>query len=1746
MLRFCSILVVAAVAVVAAPGPGGASAPVVPGTLMIKFSAADDGAAKEAVLAALAPHGGDVLTSCWLPEYDGCVAALRAGGRTLAPAADACVTSLKQLYAASFDAGVDPAKLAAALARLPGVDYAEPRLVRRTLAIPDDPQFGNLGQDHFAFHNFPAGWDVSQGSADVVIAIVDSGVNYAHPDLAANAWTNPGEIPDNGIDDDGNGYIDDFFGWDFWASGSLFDAGQDNDPMEDASDHGTHVAGIAAAVTDNGIGVAGAGWNCRFMAVKAGGVQSSEDAIGFGFDGILYAAVNGAQVINCSWGGLARLQHEEEMVETAVALGAVIIAAAGNEASEAFLYPAAYPDVLSVGNVSRPTNRRYSTSNFGYWIDVMASGVSIKSTESNDGYGFKTGTSMSSPIVAGVAGLLRAHQPAWPASRVRAQLRGTAVSVDAENEPSMAHKSGNGRLDAQRALTLAIPGFRVVTAALEDAGGDRLVPGSSGFLRLNVVNDNAPSVNAMFSVESLTAGLVVPAGGVNVGTVATDAPATIDIPVQLLDDVDLAQTIEFIVTMTDSAVGYSDFVKIDISDLAIATFAVNRVETTMTSAGSIGYLDGLTGVGGVGFVPRQGEENSPGSVLFEGGLIIDADGIIVDRVRQSGTLSADFAPRTPFDVQIPGTVSAADGIGSFDSSAKPAAPPFDVTLESFAFDQPDVDQVVFLKYTIHNPSAAPLYNCFSGLFTDWDIGPNAFADSVAFSAGDSVMYAGVSNDPTLPSVAVVPMGALYSLFAVDNSHDGAEDPLNFGIYHDGDTNANGFTDEEKSWALHARFDKTAIALADISTVCTSGPYTVPADGTVVAGFIIAYGDSVADLQTQVAAARALNVFAVSDADTLQPQNQRPVIAANRPTADFVVLPSATARLALDFSVTDDNRPVPDGLSMAWTTVSGPAAVVFDTGTTPATATFPAPGIYEIVLTADDGLLTAVHGLTVAVDHAAVLTDQLLAHWPMDDTGATATDASGSGRTATLSDIVANAGGMVAGALEFNGTTSLADFAAPATTQVSMSGWARASGAGSDVFSRIFDMPGYLLYWGRDDLGEPFRDDTLLFYAEHSIAAGTWHTPPDSVTDNQWFHIAVTYDSSDTGNDPQLYINGAAATVTPIDMPEGTPLDNDGTGYIGNREPLDRAWFGLLDDWRLHGRLLSPTEVLALYRAATADTGPVVTVGADQVVQLPAIITLNGAVVDNNASATWSQVSGPGIAQFADANSAVTTVSLSLPGTYVLRLTADDGITASFEDVAVTAQHNISFAVSPANMTIAEGESGSFTVALANAPLDTVAVTVVPDAGDSRLTLTSTANLVFSPADWSTPQTVALDVAEDDGDVSDNQWQLRLHQTAGLDNLEDSLITVTEIDDDIRLTITRSGAGSAPPTGTVVFDPAELPLIVSAAPNPGARLANWTLTADGPIGEGDRVEIVRYGELEAGIVATVDATLDVRFTDASVTLVLQFDNAQVVEVRFGLHAQATDAFDDGIDLAAPDDSGAGLAAVRLLSPDTARAEQPLVHDFRGFGRPARFHLLVDVPAGAPVARMSWNFTALDDFHEIFLQRQIDERPVGAPVDMKAVQQLDIEATGDFEIVYAVPAQHTVALSAGWNLVSLPIIPRTDLQQVDVANAVWRWDATVQRYVEEEFVNAETGYWIHADTAGTAALSGVVANGLVELPGGWHLLGPAAERPHGLAAHAWYWDAAAQRLRRQNPDQSLLPGRAYWVWSPLSATVDLGAE
>ena len=235
-------------------------------------------------------------------------------------------------------------------------------------------------------------------TTNVVVAVIDSGVDYTHQDLASNIWQNAGEISGNGIDDDRNGYVDDVRGWDF--------AGDDNNPM-DENGHGTHVAGTIGAVGNNGIGVSGVAWGVKIMALKfmdASGSGSLSDAI----QAIDYARNMGAKVINASWGGggfSAALQQAITRFQNA---GGIFVAAAGNESSNnarVAAYPANYSGVISVGASTR-TDSLASFSNYGTNVDVVAPGASILSTLPGNRYGNLSGTSMASPHVAGALALL--------------------------------------------------------------------------------------------------------------------------------------------------------------------------------------------------------------------------------------------------------------------------------------------------------------------------------------------------------------------------------------------------------------------------------------------------------------------------------------------------------------------------------------------------------------------------------------------------------------------------------------------------------------------------------------------------------------------------------------------------------------------------------------------------------------------------------------------------------------------------------------------------------------------------------------------------------------------------------------------------------------------------------------------------------------------------------------------------------------------------------------------------------------------------------------------------------------------------------------------------------------------------------------------------------------------------------------------------------------------------------------------
>ncbi len=325
-----------------------------------------------------------------------------------------------------------------------------------SMRTPNDPDFPlqwglkNTGQAPFygksgADIKAADAWGTTTGSSSVIIAVVDTGVDYTHSDLAANIWKNSGEIPNNGIDDDRNGYVDDVRGWNFASS--------NNNPMDDHG-HGTHCAGNIAAVGNNNLGITGVCWNARIMPLKflnASGNGRVSDAI----SAILYANRMGAQVISNSWGGT---QYTQALKDAIDASSAVVVCAAGNSGQNSDQYPQ-YPAALSSSNIISvaATDNKDNLAGFSNYgtssVDLAAPGVNIRSTYKNGQYQYLSGTSMATPYVSGVAGLLKAANPSMTKNQIRDRILNT---VDRLSSLSGKVATG-GRLNAAAAVGSVSP-----------------------------------------------------------------------------------------------------------------------------------------------------------------------------------------------------------------------------------------------------------------------------------------------------------------------------------------------------------------------------------------------------------------------------------------------------------------------------------------------------------------------------------------------------------------------------------------------------------------------------------------------------------------------------------------------------------------------------------------------------------------------------------------------------------------------------------------------------------------------------------------------------------------------------------------------------------------------------------------------------------------------------------------------------------------------------------------------------------------------------------------------------------------------------------------------------------------------------------------------------------------------------------------------------------------------------------------
>ncbi|MEQ9186835.1 MAG: S8 family serine peptidase [Cryomorphaceae bacterium] len=618
---------------------------------------------------------------------------------------------LSLIYTVHIDPKWDVQKAAKQLERTGVLEYAEPWYIPKVILTPNDDRLDSLW--HLPIIKAFEAWDVDTGSSKIIIAIVDTGVDKDHPDLESKLWVNPKD-PIDGEDNDGNGLIDDFQGWNFFDD--------NNDINETGFSHGTHVAGLAGASTNNAIGIAGTGYACTIMGIKAG----DKLQLPFGYDGIVYAANNGADVINCSWGSFGATQFSQDIVRYATYnQDALLVGGAGNDNRENRFYPASYQEVISVGATDW-NDWKSDFSNYNYDIDIVAPGTLIFSLK-NETYGYDSGTSMSSPIVAGAAGLVRNRFPELSAIQVMEQIRVTAdPSVyDVPQNEAFAAKLGSGRLDMFRAVdSISSPALRIDYYEFTDEDDEVFVSGENVNLGIELTNYLLPIEDVTVSIESINPHVKVVDGVWQAGDLAQNGRLNnLITPFQLeildVDSYDVQVDVKVMASSPNTNYEMTRFLSFIVNP-SYVNITVNNVKTTVSQHGLVGFTD-LFQSQGLGF-----QLENLGNFVYECGLMIGyKDHLrerVVDRIRGPELYDRDFWQEAIIERKVPSGAEAFLAEGSFtDTSAREDEIGFLIEQRALAYTDEGHRNYVVMEYTIENRTGSDLYDLAVGMFADWDI-----------------------------------------------------------------------------------------------------------------------------------------------------------------------------------------------------------------------------------------------------------------------------------------------------------------------------------------------------------------------------------------------------------------------------------------------------------------------------------------------------------------------------------------------------------------------------------------------------------------------------------------------------------------------------------------------------------------------------------------------------------------------------------------------------------------------------------------------------------------------------------------------------------------------------------------------------------------------------------------------------------------------------------------------------------------
>ncbi|MGQ9846849.1 MAG: S8 family serine peptidase [Bacteroidales bacterium] len=711
------------------------------------------------------------------------------------------------------------------LSKLPETEYCHIKHYPELLYSPNDPAIGA----QYYLNNIKAyqAWDIFKGDSTIIIGIVDTGIELVHDDLWENLAYNTND-PIDGIDNDGDGYVDNFHGWDL-GNNDNSPEWSENTMGSDA--HGVFVTGMAAPTTNNGIGIAGIAYKTKFLPVK---VNDSTGILIKAYEGIVYAADHGCKVINCSWGSPIPDEFGRDIVRYATYnRNCLIVAAAGNKGNTTndVYYPAAYDEVICVAATNQ-WDQKWLKSCYGPHVSVSAPGENVYSTYAHNAYTVGWGTSYASPLVAGVAALCWGYRGKnLLPLQIRAIIEQTSDNIDtiSENIP-FANQIGKGRVNAYRALTDTIyKSVRFIDYSFNTRNDTTYLTGS-------FINLFHPTQNLQVRLTTTNPNIHIIQNTIQIGVMDSLATFTNNSqPFILTYNANAPWDVETSLFLEYTDIGYNDkqYIKGTINR-SYTDINNDHITLSVCSNGKIGYNNTYP-LQGSGILYR-----SPKSLISEMGLFI----LNKNKASWCFTGKNDFKTIIKANKSENGLFIAAESL--FNDSLNS----FPIGLEIYhlakLFKSPNNQDCIWLNYTLQNNNNQKLDSLYVGLFSDVDL-LNPIRNSSRFDSILSLLYFFPSNINGLHTGILLPDSFPKNFYAIDN--DGAHGSL---MVNDG-ISLNDLILSTKQ----QRYEAGGSYGNDVSYLVSYGPININANDSVHLTFILPFGRNKYELLSNAVEAKQM-------------------------------------------------------------------------------------------------------------------------------------------------------------------------------------------------------------------------------------------------------------------------------------------------------------------------------------------------------------------------------------------------------------------------------------------------------------------------------------------------------------------------------------------------------------------------------------------------------------------------------------------------------------------------------------------------------------------------------------------------------------------------------------------------------------------------------------------------------------------------------------------------------------------------